>query len=142
VALSTRGINFGIGGHASVDTRNEQILGIIQIESAAAVEAANTISALEGVDVLFLGPADMSHALGVRGQLDHPDYVSAVERLAQAARSSNKAAGVLVWSPADMERYLPMGYTFFALSGEGQMLDRAARDALAAARGLAEQAAG
>jgi 2-keto-3-deoxy-L-rhamnonate aldolase RhmA len=131
-ALFTRGLDFGSGGHAGVDTRNEQILGVIQVESQAAINAAADIAALDGVDVLFVGPTDLSHALRVRGQIDHPIFQAAVERIAQAARSAGKAAGVLVWRPEDAHAYASHGYTFFALSGDAQLLDRAIRSGLVA----------
>ena len=134
VALFTRGLDYGSGGHAGVDARNDQILIVIQIESRAAVDAAAAIAGLDGVDVLFVGPTDLSHALGIRGQIDHPDFIAAAERVAQAAVSNGKAAGVLVWQPESVRQYAAMGYTFFALSGDAQLLDRALRGALAAAR--------
>jgi 2-dehydro-3-deoxyglucarate aldolase/4-hydroxy-2-oxoheptanedioate aldolase len=105
---------------------------VIQIESAAAVEAAGEFAALDGVDVLFVGPADLTHALGVRGQIDHPTFLAAVERVAEATRSAGKGAGVLIWRPEDARPYAERGYTFFALSGDGQLLDRAIRGGVAA----------
>ena len=127
VALFNRGTAYGSRGHAAVDEFNEQVLGVIQIESQAAVDAAAEIAALDGVDVLFVGPSDLTHALGVRGQIDHPAFLAAVDRVAEAARSSGKAAGVLVWQPEGVRIYAERGYTFFALSGDGQILDRAIR---------------
>jgi 2-keto-3-deoxy-L-rhamnonate aldolase RhmA len=140
IALFTRGLDFGSGGHAGVDTRNKQILGVIQVESQAAIDAAADIAAIDGVDVLFVGPTDLSHALGVRGQIDHPIFQDAIERVAQAARSAGKAAGVLVWRPEDAHTYAKRGYTFFALSGDAQLLDRAIRSGLADLRSSVEAA--
>ena len=136
VALWTRGLDYGSGGHAGVDTRNEEIVGILQVESAAAVDAAADIAALDGVDVLFVGPTDLSHGLGIRGKIDDPTYVAAITRVAEAARARGKAAGVLLWKPDDIAVYANLGYTFFSLNGDGQLLNGAVRGALGAARDI------
>ncbi len=134
VALFTRGLDYGTGGHASVDVRNEQVTGIVQVESAQAVDAAEGMAAIEGIDVLFVGPADLTHALGIRGDITHPDYQRAIERVASAARAHGKAAGVMLWSPADVTRYADIGYTVFSLSTDGGLLNAAVRGAVQAGR--------
>ena len=65
LALSTRGAGLGELGHTQIQAINRRILGIIQIESRSAVEHAAEIAAIDGVDVLFVGPTDLSHSLGV-----------------------------------------------------------------------------
>src|SRR5439155_1164490 len=70
VALLTRGGRLGSVKHAGVAALNDDIVGIVQIESPGALEAADEIAAVDGVDVLFVGPADLSHSLGVPGQFD------------------------------------------------------------------------
>ena len=73
VALRTRGAGLGSRGHDQVGEVNERTLGIIQIESATAVAEVDHIAAIDGVDVLFVGPTDLSHSLGVPGQVRRPD---------------------------------------------------------------------
>jgi 2-keto-3-deoxy-L-rhamnonate aldolase RhmA len=138
VALFTRGMDFGSGGHAAVRTRNEEVVGLLQIESGAAVEAADAIAAVDGVDVLFVGPSDLSHALGIPGQIDHPDFQAAIERVATAARAHGKAAGVLVWKAEDAARYAELGYSVFSISSEGSLFERAMRMAAADTRKAVE----
>jgi 4-hydroxy-2-oxoheptanedioate aldolase len=134
VALFTRGMDFGSGGHAAVRTRNEEVVGLLQIESGAAVEAADAIAAVDGVDVLFVGPSDLSHALGIPGQIDHPDFQAAIERVATAAKAHDKAAGALVWKAEDAARYAELGYSVFSISSEGSLFERAMRMAAADTR--------
>jgi len=134
VALFTRGLRYGAGGHDSVDTRNEEIVGVAQIESRAAVEAAAEMAAVDGIDVLFVGPADLSHALGIRGQIDHPDFDAAIRTVADAAKANGKAAGIMLWKPEEAARYAAMGYTFFSLSTDGALLNAAVRGALQGGR--------
>jgi 4-hydroxy-2-oxoheptanedioate aldolase len=142
VALFTRGLDFGSGGHGAVGVRNEEVVGILQVESGAAVKAADAIAAVDGVDVLFVGPTDLSHALGIPGQIDHPDYHAAIEAVAKAASSNGKAAGVLVWRPEDATRYAKLGYSFFSISSEGSLLERAVRTAATATRASLEAGQG
>ena len=130
VALVTRGAGYGSTTHESLARVNETILGVVQVESPAAVENAAAIAAIDGVDVLFVGPSDLTHAMGIPGQLDHPDYRSAVGDVAEAARDRGKAAGVLLWTMDDLDAYRDAGYTFFAISSDGAFIRHAAIDAV------------
>jgi len=134
VALFTRGLRYGAGGHDSVDTRNDEIVGIVQIESRDGVAAASEIAAVDGIDVLFVGPADLSHALGIRGELDHPDFDAAIRTVADAAKVHGKAAGIMLWKADEATRYAAIGYTVFSLSTDGALLNTAVRGALQAGR--------
>jgi 2-dehydro-3-deoxyglucarate aldolase/4-hydroxy-2-oxoheptanedioate aldolase len=136
VALFTRGTDLGRVPHAAVGDVNERILGVLQVENRGALADARTIAALDGVDVLFVGPTDLSHALRIPGDLDHVDFRGAVREVAQAAEGAGKAAGVLVREPTDLDRYLEEGYRFFGISSDGSILDRAARAAVARGREL------
>ena len=88
LALSTRGAGLGELGHADVQAINRRILGIIQVESPSAVEHAAEIAAIDGVDVLFVGPTDLSHSLGLPGRFDDPAYLGALERVVAAAEGA------------------------------------------------------
>ncbi|MBA2489517.1 MAG: hypothetical protein H0V36_09420 [Chloroflexi bacterium] len=127
VAVFTRGLAYGAGGHASVAPRNDELVGMFQIESRQAVDSASDIAAIDGVDVLFVGPADLSHALGIPGQIDHADYQAAVDSVGRAARDRGKAAGVLLWRPEDVDRYAALGYSFFSVSSEAALMQAAVR---------------
>ena len=81
LALSTRGAGLGELGHTQIQAINRRILGIIQIESRSAVEHAAEIAAIDGVDVLFVGPTDLSHSLGIPGGFDDPAYLDALRHV-------------------------------------------------------------
>jgi 4-hydroxy-2-oxoheptanedioate aldolase len=103
------------------------LLTIVQIESPTAVENAEAIAAVEGVDVLFIGPSDLSHSLGIFGKFEHPNFVAAVQRTAQAALSQGKHCGILLLDPKDIKRYLDAGYRFIAAGSDAVLLHNAAR---------------
>ena len=127
VMVFTRGLDWGGGGHPSVKGRHEALTGIVQIETPAAVDAAPEMAAIDGVDVLFVGPADLSHAMGIPGNITDPAFDAAIRRVADGARAAGKAAGVMLWKPDDAPRFRDAGYTFFSLSNEGSILNAALR---------------
>jgi len=134
VALRTRGGGLGELSHANLArVVNERIVGIVQIESAGAVAAADEIAALDEVDVLFAGPADLSHALGVPGRFDDATYLDALRTVVGAARKHGKAAGILLYDAAGLEPHLELGFRFIGLGAEGSFVSAGAAAMLQAA---------
>jgi 4-hydroxy-2-oxoheptanedioate aldolase len=127
VALPTRFARYGRLTHADVATAHEQVTLMIQVESAAAVDAAAEVAGLDGVDVLFVGPTDLSHDLGTPGDIGSTEYREAIARVGQAARDAGKAAGVLLWSVDDIGQYDDAGFTVYALGSDGNSVAQAAR---------------
>jgi 4-hydroxy-2-oxoheptanedioate aldolase len=91
-----------------VDANRDSFVAI-QVETTGAVEDADAIAALEGVDLLFIGPADLSLALGVVGQFDHDKLWEAIGRVADACRKHGKAWGAVVPTPRFAERAIENG---------------------------------
>jgi 2-keto-3-deoxy-L-rhamnonate aldolase RhmA len=134
VALRTRGAGLGALTHENVArVVNERIVGIVQIESVGAVAAADEIAALDEVDVLFAGPADLSHALGVPGRFDDPVYLEALRTVVAATERHGKAAGILLYDPAALEPHLELGFRFIGLGAEGSFVSAGAAAMLRAA---------
>ncbi len=134
VALRTRGADMGALAHADVArVVNERIVGIVQIESTGAVAAAGEIAALDEVDVLFVGPADLSHALGVPGRFDDPSYLDTLATVVAATERYGKAAGILIYDPATFGQHAELGFRFIGLGSEGSYVSAGARAMLAAA---------
>ncbi len=97
------------------------VLCVIQIETAGAVEDAREIAAIDGVDVLFVGPNDLAVALGTT---DLP-----LDAIVEAATAERKAAGIFTGSRADAERALETGFRFVAVASDSFFLAEAARAA-------------
>jgi 2-dehydro-3-deoxyglucarate aldolase/4-hydroxy-2-oxoheptanedioate aldolase len=134
VALRTRGAGMGTLAHADVArVVNERIVGIVQIEARGAVEAADEIASLDEVDVLFVGPADLSHGLGVPGRFDDPAYLEALGTVVAACERHGKAPGVLIYDAAALPRHVDLGFRFIGLGSEGSFVSAGARAMLAAA---------
>jgi 2-keto-3-deoxy-L-rhamnonate aldolase RhmA len=134
LALGTRGAEHGEVAHGDIRALNARVLGIIQVESAAAVAAASEIAAVDGADVLFVGPTDLSHALGLPGRLTDPVFTDALATVVAACRANGKAPGILLRKLDDLERYLELGFTFVGLGSDGAFVTDGAAAAVAAAR--------
>lgn len=133
IATSTRSARFGTFQEA-ITQASERTLGVIQIESPAAVEAAADIAALDGVDVLFVGPNDLSYALGHWGQLDHPEVRAAFETVVAAAESAGKAAGTMT-RPNTIEQAVADGFRMIAIASDGALMSWGVQNALQVAKG-------
>ena len=127
VAFSNRACQFGSGFRSYMDETAPRLLTILQIESPAAVENAASIAALDGADVLFIGPSDLSHSMGMLGQFDNERFRAAVRHVGEVARAHGKSAGILLPKPADFDLYWDLGYRFIASGSDGVLLNNAAR---------------
>ena len=134
VATYNRACRFGLDPGA-LDRADDEVVGVVQIESAQAVAAAAEIASIEGVDVLFVGPRDLSHDLGVPGQVTAPVFVDALEQVRLAARKHGKAAGLLVPDGAAAATKVAQGWTFVAIGSDSSRLAAAAAAHLTQARG-------
>ena len=133
VALGGRGQGFGRVGHANIGTLNDVVLGVFQIENASAVAEADAIAALSGADVLFVGPADLSHSLGVPGQFSDPTYLAATQTVLDACQKHGKAAGILLYEPGVIAPHVERGFRFIGLGSDGGFVMQGAKEMLAAA---------
>ncbi|HTA93306.1 MAG TPA: 2-dehydro-3-deoxyglucarate aldolase [Polyangiaceae bacterium] len=103
-------------------TINDNIAVMVQIESASGVEHAGEIAAVDGIDGLFIGPSDLSAALGYLGQPEHPEVQRAMTRVLSAARQHQKPVGILAPVEADARRYIEQGMSFVAVGGDVGLL--------------------
>ncbi len=97
---------------------NEHIAVIVQIETRKAVEAADEIAAVDGVDALFIGPSDLAAGYGHLGNPLHPEVQEGMRRIFASARTHGKPVGILAPAEADARRYLEMGATLVAVGSD------------------------
>lgn len=101
----------------AADANRDHYVGI-QIETLGALEAADAIAAIDGVDFLFVGPSDLSQALGHLGQLGHPQVWEGIERVSAACRRHGKTWGTVPADPAYAERCVGLGCRMLILGGD------------------------
>jgi 4-hydroxy-2-oxoheptanedioate aldolase len=100
---------------------NEETLVVIHIETAVAVEQLDEYLAVDGIDVLFVGPTDLSHSLGHPGEVDHPDVRSAIDRVAEVVVGSPIAFGIYAGTPAAAIRWKEDGARYLTTGLEGML---------------------
>lgn len=106
------GLREGLGAY--VERANRETLVVLHIETREAVENIAELVAVDGVDVLYLGPTDLSQSLGYPGQPNHPDVVAAMERVADVVVRSDKTLGIWATTPAATREWLDRGARYFA----------------------------
>ncbi len=119
----------GIQAHYATAAMNELIMVIVMIESQEAVDNAEAIAAVDGVDVMFIGLHDFTHEMGIQGQYGHPRAVNAVEKICKAARANGKHAGIGGVKENSMwEQYIKMGMRMILAENDLTMLVARAKE--------------
>ncbi len=127
VAFSNRVCEFGSNFRPYLEASASALLTIVQIETRPAVENVDAIASVPGVDVLFIGPSDLSHSYGILGEFEHPDFLQAIDRTVAAAKRHGKALGILLPKPADFAHYHDLGFRFIASGSDAVLLNNTAR---------------
>ncbi|MFJ3391722.1 aldolase/citrate lyase family protein [Leifsonia aquatica] len=104
---------------------NDLVSLTVQIETAEAVAVAADIAAVEGVDALLVGPADLAASMGLLGQQNHPDVVAAVESVIAAGGAAGTPVGVNAFDPATADRYAEAGAAYLLVGSDVTLLARA-----------------
>ena len=112
---------------------NRETFLVAQIEEPEAVEHIDAIAALPGVDVLFVGPADLSLGLGQPGAYAGPEVMRVVELVAAACRRHGKRAGIPC-AADQVAKYRALGFSFFNVISDYRCVVQGLKSALAAAQ--------
>ncbi len=111
------------GGYCEVEFReylrqaNEQRFVVVQIEDPEPLAELDAIAALPGLDIIFFGPGDFSHAIGAPGEWDHPQLLAARQRVAEAAAAHGKVAGTVAHA-GNVKELLAQGFRFLNLGAD------------------------
>lgn len=127
VSLAQRANGFGAAADY-LDRVEDEICVLVQIETRAALERAGEIAAVEGVDGVFFGPADISADLGLIGQPMHETVADAIRAGGEAVAAAGKPAGILVPNADLARRWTDAGFRFVATSSDQNLLATAARE--------------
>ncbi len=129
---STRAARYGFVDVAGYAAQADQAATLwVQIEDASALDCLDEIASVEGVDLLFIGRADLAMSLGVDGPR-HPRVTEAVQAVAAAGQRSGKAVGIFVGDMSEAANLAKLGITAFACGSDQSHLAAAARQIIAA----------
>ncbi|MHA6127276.1 2,4-dihydroxyhept-2-enedioate aldolase [Pseudomonas mohnii] len=107
-----------------LDKADEQMCLLVQIENQEGLANLDAIAAVEGVDGVFIGPADLSASMGFRGNPGHPDVQAAIEDAIARIQKAGKAAGILSADQKLARRYIELGAAFVAVGVDTTVLMR------------------
>jgi 2-keto-3-deoxy-L-rhamnonate aldolase RhmA len=116
-------------------TANRQMAVIVQIETEAALAELEAIAGVDGVDAVFVGPADLSGSMGLAGQITHPRVMKAMTDAARRCRALGKPIGSIGVEPEVVAQYRAAGYDYLAVSSDLGLFVHAATCAIASLRG-------
>ena len=139
MATMTRAVDFGPKLERYHQSTSKDLLGILQIENMEVLSHLETIAALEGVDVMFVGPADMTLSMGIFREFDHPDFLEVLKKVQAAADAHGKAAGVLMSSPEEYAKYYQLGYRFHGCGSDSVFVQRGAQQMVQAMQEALDQ---
>ncbi|WP_332740013.1 4-hydroxy-2-oxoheptanedioate aldolase [Hydrogenophaga sp.] len=132
--LGMRGVGSAVGRVSRwsartdyLDVADSEVCLLVQAETVTALQNLDAICAVEGVDGVFIGPADLAASMGHRGKPGHPEVQAAIEQAMRTIVASGKAAGTLTSDPTLARRYLALGCTFVATGVDVLLFANAAR---------------
>ena len=127
--LGLRGLGAGIDSQYGmahikdyVKQANEETLLVVMIEDQEVVACVDSIAAVEGIDVLFVGPADLSQSYGVTGQVGHPLVLQAMEKVSAACKKHGKTWGSVPEPGGRIEKLLDLGAQFINIVSDIRVL--------------------
>lgn len=125
-SATSRASGFGADA-AYLAEAHEKVSLIVQIESRAGLDALDEIAAVEGVDALFIGPADLAASLGHLGEPRHPEVQSAIADAFQRIKAAGKPAGIFALSAEDARARIDQGFAFLSVGTDIGLLSGGAR---------------
>jgi 4-hydroxy-2-oxoheptanedioate aldolase len=117
VAGAIRATDFGRDWKQYFNEANDNSLVVVQIETPEAVEAAADIAAIDGVDVLFVGPLDLSVNLGCPGDFSQPHFVDALKKVVKSCDDNGKTPGILTKTGFE-QQHKELGFRFTAVGSD------------------------
>ena len=99
---------------------NDEILVVLMAEHVDAIERADEICSVPGIDAVFIGPNDLHNSMGLPPafESDHPDFLNALERILECAQKNGVAAGIHVPDASAAKRRLAEGFQFVAVASD------------------------
>jgi len=118
-----------------IEHQNRETLCVVQFETVRAVEVADELLSLKGFDVMMIGPADLSIALGVPGQFDHPKMIDTIDSVIDKCNKHGVVPGIQTRSVAMAKQWRDRGMRFIGVAAEHVFLLEKCREAMGALRG-------
>jgi 4-hydroxy-2-oxoheptanedioate aldolase len=110
-----------------LEEANDEVCLLVQAETTTALQNLEALCAVDGVDGVFIGPADLAASMGYRGNPGHPEVQAAIDGAIRRITACGKAAGTLTGDPVLAQHYLALGARFVAVGIDVTLLAQACR---------------
>lgn len=115
---------------AYLEHADDEMCLLLQVENLTGLHNLEAIVSLEGVDGIFIGPADLSASMGHRGNPTHPEVQAAIAAALKTIKAHGKAAGILYANEAGAKQFIAMGFDFVAVGVDTSLLVNASKNLL------------
>jgi 4-hydroxy-2-oxoheptanedioate aldolase len=123
-------LRWGLSVPEYVKVANNEIMAILLIEHIEAVDHIDGILSVPGIDLVMIGPFDLSGSMGMLGQVTHPKVEEAIDKVLAAAQKAKIPAGILALTPDDIKRRLQQGFQFLVVGTDTGFLAGGAKNIL------------
>jgi len=97
---------------------NENTMVVVYCETAEAIRNLDAMLTVDGVDVVFVGPFDLTQALGVIGEPGHPKVIEAIDMIVKKVQAAGKAAGIIAPNATVAKRLIEQGFRYIVLGSD------------------------
>jgi 2-keto-3-deoxy-L-rhamnonate aldolase RhmA len=129
-AGGVRASDYAFNTQAYLDSVEDRLALAAMIESPQGVDNVGAIAAVEGVDIIQIGANDLSYGLGLPGQFDHPNFLSAIAKIEDAARAHGKILGGAPYPGTDLATLVARGYRLLTMGRDLNLLCASLSDCL------------
>ena len=119
-----------------IATIDSELLTMVQIETREAVKNVTEILSVEGIDAYFVGPMDLSAALGHMGDTNHPEVADAIAKILAAGKKAKKIGGIYAFSVEDVQKRIEQGFQLISFGSDSRLLMGSAQESLKKIREL------
>jgi 2-keto-3-deoxy-L-rhamnonate aldolase RhmA len=119
-----------------MEHQNRNTLSVVQFETTTAMERADELLSVKGMDIAMVGPADLSISLGIPGETEHPLLISTVERLIEKCNRHHVVPGIQTRSVASSKAWIERGMRFVGAGADHGLLLEKAREAVSVLRAV------
>lgn len=118
VSAGTRACNYGLNFSSYFNSSNEDLLVVTQIETQAGIDNIKDIANVEGVDVLFVGPVDLSTSINLPKRFEDKKFIEILKYIAEETKKAGKIPGIQIPHVKFLDKMISYGYSFIALSSD------------------------
>lgn len=126
-----RALSYGLQPlDSALEEANREVMVIVHCENSEGLERLEEIAGVDGIDMIFVGPYDLSQSLGVPGKIFHPSMTEAVSRALESIKGAGKPAGIFVTSPEEAKLRIQEGFSYIGYSVDSLIFGNACREAI------------